>query len=211
MDAAARDRLSALAQAGEAIAYFGYGSLVNPYTHRTEITGYARASVHGWQRRWQGRPDDHPDPISLLSSSPDGAPDTWLHGLLVFDHVANLPALDQREAGYTRHRLNLDGVRCEHPVPVNCPVYIYEGNRPFRPHQRHAILQSYLDAVLQGYHLNYGEAGVRRFIEETAGRETPILTDRDAPRYPRAVSLAPGERELFDGLLTDCTFVQQLP
>ena len=210
MDADARDRLASLARAGEAIAYFGYGSLVNPYTHRTEIIGYAPASVRGWRRRWQARPDDHPDPIALLSSSRDAAPDAWLQGLLVFDHVANLPALDLREAGYTRHRLAPADVRCELAVPADCPVYIYEGNLPFRPEQKHVILQSYLDAVLQGYHLNYGADGVRRFIEETAGRETPILADRDAPRYPRAVSLAPGERELFDALLADCSFVQDL-
>ena len=58
-----------------------------------------------------------------------------------------------------------------------------------------------LDAVLQGFHLLYGEEGVRRFVGETEGFETSILRDRDAPLYPRSVQLEAGEAELFDRLV----------
>ena len=63
------------------------------------------------------------------------------------------------------------------------------------------ILQSYLDAVMQGFLAVHGEAGLRRFLAETHGFvETPIRPDRENPAYPRAVSLSDAERALFDAL-----------
>ncbi|MBE7186283.1 MAG: gamma-glutamylcyclotransferase, partial [Methylobacterium mesophilicum] len=64
-----------------------------------------------------------------------------------------------------------------------------------------AILQSYLDAVLQGFLAVHGEAGLRRFVSETQGFETMVIRDRAKPRYPRSVVLQPGEAERFDQLL----------
>ena len=63
------------------------------------------------------------------------------------------------------------------------------------------ILQSYLDAVLQGFLTEHGEDAVARFIRETDGFHLPILRDREHPIYPRAVELPPHERDLFDRLL----------
>ena len=65
------------------------------------------------------------------------------------------------------------------------------------------VLQSYLDAVMQGFFALYGEAGVRRFVEETEGFETTLLCDRERPLYPRSVTLHDGERALFDELVAE--------
>ena len=101
------DDINTLAAAGELIAYFGYGSLVNPATHRTPVLGYVPAKLRGWRRAWVARSDwDRTLPIALLSASPSHG-DDLLDGLLVFDHVSSLPSLDEREVGYQRHQISL--------------------------------------------------------------------------------------------------------
>jgi len=205
------DMIRQLADDGKLIAYFGYGSLVNPYTHRTEIITYCRARVPGWRRAFRARPDLDPEKIAFLTSSPltqHGG--SFLDGLLVFDHVDNLPALDIREAGYDRHQLGADEIETERDVPAGCPIYIYEGMALARPDLRHAILHSYLDAVLQGHHLIYGIDGVDRFLSTTGGLDLPVLRDRERPRYPRAISLDPAERAMIDAKTAHMAFIDQL-
>lgn len=189
-----------LAEEGALIAYFGYGSLVNPNTHRTNIVHYERAQLRGFARSWQARPDASDMPIALLSAS-SSQPTSVLDGLLVFDYSENLTSLDEREAGYDRLQLTSDQLSLagDGKLP-NCPLYVYSARVPFAPNQPHSILQSYLDAVLQGYLHQYGEDGARNFIERTARFETPLLEDRDAPHYPRAVKLSADEAAFIDAL-----------
>ena len=82
------------------------------------------------------------------------------------------------------------------------PVYVYEAD-PDIPHHPEPpkILRSYLDAVLQGFLAEHGKEGVRRFIEETEGFDTPVHDDSHAPLYPRAVELNSHERTLFEAAL----------
>lgn len=47
------------------------------------------------------------------------------------------------------------------------------------------ILQSYLDAVPQGFHTVRGVESLARFFAETDGSETRLHADRDCPVYPR--------------------------
>ena len=63
------------------------------------------------------------------------------------------------------------------------------------------MLLSYLDAVVQGYLREYGEAGADRFFATTDGWEAPFLNDRAAPRYPRHQQLAPDETAFVDDRL----------
>lgn len=187
---------------GEVFAYFGYGSLVNRSTHRTEPFGAVRASVRGWRRRWQGRPEGGGEPISLLSVMPESDPEHRLAGLLVFDRLENLPALDQRECDYLRRRIEPGSIAMSVELEVDVPIYIYEGKPEDSRSAGHGILQSYLDAVLQGYLREYGPDAVRQFIAEThAFDNTPIFRDRDRPRYVRSVSLGEDEARLFDDAL----------
>lgn len=194
------DELAELAKEGGLIAYFGYGSLVNPATHRTNVLHYERARLRGFSRQWQGRPDSADQPIALLSSAPSNA-DDLLDGLLVFDRLENLTALDEREAGYDRLDVQRsDMFLVNGNVLPDCPLYVYSGRKPASPDKEHFILQSYLDAVLQGYLHQYGIEGARNFIVRTSAFDTKLLTDRDSPRYPRAVELSHEEAAHIDAL-----------
>lgn len=197
------DELQQAASRGEVFAYFGYGSLVNRDTHRTEIFGAVRASVRGWRRHWQGRPQHVDDPISLLSVKAENDPEHDLPGLLVFDRVENLPDVDEREFNYHRRVVEPESIIVSIDLVPEVPVYIYEGKAEIAPDTGHAILQSYLDAVLQGYLFEYGKEAVRRFIADThAFDATPVIRDRHAPRYMRSVTLQEEEARLFDEALT---------
>lgn len=182
------------------IAYFGYGSLVNRATHRTGIIHAVPARLVGWRRCWRPRPDVPGFPAALLSIREEKG--ACCDGLLVFDHLENLAALDEREARYRRLALSLEDLETAMPVPGDCPVYVYVAEPDIPPHpQPPKILQSYLDAVCQGFLHVHGEEGLRRFINETDGFDTLIHADRLEPFYPRAVSLLDQERILFDTLL----------
>jgi hypothetical protein len=122
-------------------------------------------------------------------------------GLLVIDRAENLPAVDLREACYRRVELEAGALDVAGSVPA-CPIYVYEAvPLPTFSGREPRILQSYLDAVLQGFLAVHGEAGARRFVEETDGFETVLHLDRQEPLYPRAVRLSEVERLLFDGLV----------
>ena len=49
------------------VAYFGYGSLVNRATLRTEIVDMVPARLSGWRRCWRHRPDMPGFPAALLT------------------------------------------------------------------------------------------------------------------------------------------------
>lgn len=191
---------------GPIVAYFGYGSLVNRNTLRTRYVDAQPARLSGWRRCWRPRhSDDMSDGeqvSSLLSARQhDGHA---IDGLLVYDRVDNLRAVDEREARYDRVTVSLDDLELDVPVPDDCPVYIYEAHTntalydPGDP-----ILQSYLDAVMQGFMHEFGETGVRHFLHSTDGFDRPVRSDRDDPVYSRAVELPNHQRELFDDLLME--------
>lgn len=184
------------------IAYFGYGSLVNRATLRTEIVHAVPARLSGWRRSWRPRPDMPGFPAALLTvRAEEGAS---VDGLLVFDRAENLPAVDRREAHYDRKVVTHDRLASDHVLPEGLPVFVYEARAeiPFAEHEP-PILQSYLDAVLQGFLIEHGASAVARFIAETENFHLPILRDRDAPIYPRSVMITPDEQAMFDRLLED--------
>jgi hypothetical protein len=197
--------LERLAAAGALVAYFGYGSLVNRETLRTRIVAAAPARVAGWRREWQPRPElaldaDRAVHASLLTVRP--APDSAIDGLLVFDHLENLAAVDLRENDYQRRHVPEAALSlAAGTLPRGCPAYIYEADPPEAEGEPCPILQSYLDAVLKGFYREHGLRGLEEFIAVTGNFDTPILTDRDWPIYPRAVILSEEDRALFDRLL----------
>lgn len=187
----------ALAQAGQVVAYFGYGSLVNPATLRTKFLAIRRAEVFGWRRFWLSRSETE---IALLSALRD--PGHATQGVVVYDHADHLAAVDEREAGYVRRTVDLAGLAVDR-APAKAPIHIYEAIEPSKTAAATGalILQSYLDAVLQGFLSLYGREGVERFVTETQGFETEILCDRHAPRYPRSVLLGAQDAAFFDALV----------
>lgn len=178
------------------VAYFGYGSLVNRATHRTEIVDAVPARLKGWRRRWQ--PNEKGSDRALLSVRRDAGATT--DGLLVIDRAENLPAIELREQGYRRVTLTANDLEISGATSFEGPIHVYEGLEEGPSAPLH-IFQSYLDAVLQGFLHEYGEAEVRRFVYETEGFDAAVLTDREGPLYPRAVVLSAAERTLFDALL----------
>jgi len=196
------DDIETLAKNGGLVAYFGYGSLVNRNTLRTNIVHAIPARLHGWRRLWRARPDMPGFPAALLSVRlEEGAS---VDGLLVFDRLDNLPAVDLREVHYDRRSVLPEHVGTRTPLPHECPIFVYEAQHevPLHP-EPPLILQSYLDAVMQGFLVEHGEEGVRRFVRETHHFDTPIYKDRAAPSYPRAVTLNTSEAGLFDWLLAE--------
>lgn len=191
------------------VAYFGYGSLVNRATHRTDIVSAHRARLNGWRRFWRPRPDMPFDaaratPVSLLTVGPAG--DGGIDGLLIVDRADNLAAVDEREARYVRRLLAADALTMvdEVDLPGDCPLYVYEAHADVpEPDGVCPIYQSYLDAVLQGFLCEYGEQGMRDFVFGTGNFETPVLADRAQPNYPRSVRLDAGERSLIDAALAE--------
>ncbi|MEQ8589714.1 MAG: gamma-glutamylcyclotransferase family protein [Roseitalea porphyridii] len=204
------------------VAYFGYGSLVNRATLRTGIVAAHRARLKGWRRTWRSRPDGGPSPARTASAgvtpsflSAGRAADAAIDGLLIVDYAHNLAAVDAREFHYHRRRISLDdlefaelsgiagsGLHETHGPGSGIALYVYEG-RTDLPHAPGPapILRSYLDAVMQGFLREFGEAGLHRFVAETGAFHTPIHEDRDAPLYPRAVTLSADEADLFEAAL----------
>ncbi|MEQ8401298.1 MAG: gamma-glutamylcyclotransferase [Roseitalea porphyridii] len=201
--------LTTLAARKDVVAYFGYGSLVNAHTHRTHVIHCERAHLSGFGRRWQERSDRSRYPVSFLSAYHADHGAAELSGLLVFDHVESLPSVDEREHGYDRVRLDRSQLRLEREgadLP-DLPYYVYVARPPARGGAQHHILQSYLDAVLQGYLHQFGEPGARGFVKSTAAFDTPIVRDRASPLYPRSVKLAPDELALIDEVTADLNHV----
>ena len=119
----------------------------------------------------------------------------------MFDQISNLPALDEREGGYDRRVVQARDIDLEIDFEFEGPIYIYEARPPAHEGRRHGILQSYLDAVLQGYLKEYGADHVHRFLADTHAFHAPVIRDRHAPRYSRHVETSDEERGLFDELL----------
>ncbi|MDD9909932.1 MAG: gamma-glutamylcyclotransferase [Ahrensia sp.] len=189
------------------IAYFGYGSLVNLNTLRTDYVSAYPATLRGWERVWLPRPKlagsfAPVEGLAFLSARPN--PASVIDGMIVIDRAASLPALDQREALYRRHRIDmaqLTLVSPAHEAATNLPLFMYVADVELADQPAPQILRSYLDAVFQGYLMHFGPDGVRRFINTTANFDLAITEDRDAPIYPRAVATTDEELSLFDQLL----------
>lgn len=157
---------------------FGYGSLVNLGTHSHVSAGPVR--LDGWRRAWV-----HTDlrPIAFLTALPgEGS----IEGLALDIAPEDRAGLAAREAAYDAVP---DGALTVFTIPVV---------RQSRLAELHPILLSYLDVVVQGYLTHFGTEGVARFFETTGGWDAPVLDDRTAPRYPRAMALDPQERALTD-------------
>lgn len=170
--------------------FFGYGSLVNRDTH-----GYVaarRARLRGWRRAWcytalHTRP--------FLTAVP--CPISTIGGLVAQVPGADWRALDIREAGYARLPLGSElSVEGAHAAPTQ--IYAVPAADMTEPAGHQPILLSYIDVVFQGYLREFGPEGIARFIATTDGWDTPVLDDRDAPRYPRHQILSPAERGAVD-------------
>ena len=188
---------------GNAFACFGYGSLVNRQTLRTDYLACVPARLRGWRRHWQSRGTD----VQLASGQQVALLSVHRHdefeidGMLILERIENLAVLDKREERYERVRIGRDDLvlpSAEIGIDLPDDLYVYVGRPQPQESEPSMLLQSYLDAVLVGFLNEFGEAGLDRFFATTVGFDRPLIVDRDAPRYPRAVKIAPEIAVEFD-------------
>jgi hypothetical protein len=139
-------------------------------------------------------------PAALLTIGPEAG--AGCDGLIVIDRLGNLAAVDAREARYERVEMPRVAFDLKADLSGVSSLFVYVAQEHLPGHcEPPAILRSYLDAVMQGFSAEHGDAGLERFVAETDAFDLPITEDRDAPIYPRAVFVTPAERMRFDGLV----------
>ncbi len=186
---------------GETVAYFGYGSLVNLSTLRTPYIAAFPATLRGWERVWLSRPSvpgsfAPVDGLAFLSARKNAGIE--IDGVVIVDRTDSLEAVDQREALYRRHRIQLTDITIHRDEPFYMPLFMYVADTPPPAGHDSRILRSYLDAVFQGYLTHFGEGGLQRFMDTTANFDLSICEDRAEPVYPRPVKTSKTERALFE-------------
>ncbi|MFB9885810.1 gamma-glutamylcyclotransferase family protein [Balneatrix alpica] len=176
--------------------YFGYGSLVNGDT-RPRDTLASPYRLQGWKRQWRHRIMLAQGGHCALTVAPCAT--TSITGVLVQSPLVHLSALDERELGYNRIELPCASSN------LGEPAYIYQSQTDYFDwaDERHPILQSYVDVVVCGYLNTFGKEAAIDFIRTTEGWHCPVLNDRAAPRYPRAIQFKPGQQAQVDQLLQE--------
>jgi cation transport protein ChaC len=185
----------------DTVVYFAYGSLVNRYS-RPEHTHAVPARVTGWVREWRHCLKTPRGKVCALTAA--RRPGAEVEGVMVFDRWENLAEVDGREVGYRREQTLVQRVAGAAP-PVATDAFIYVSTGPYTQwgSTEYPIWRSYLDCVIAGYIDVWGSPGAARFIASTVGWEAPLLDDRDAPKYQRAVTLTATMRNLIDQLLEE--------
>ncbi|MFT6459512.1 gamma-glutamylcyclotransferase family protein [Pseudophaeobacter arcticus] len=170
--------------------FFGYGSLVNTATH--DYLDPQPARLSGWRRRWC-----HTALRDVAFLTVEPAPEVEIDGVIAAVPNADWQALDAREFAYDR--LPADH-QIRHSLPDHTEISLYAvpPEAQTQGSDRHPILLSYLDVVVQGHLQVFGAAGVEAFFASTRGWEAPILNDRQQPRYPRHQVLSASEQRLVD-------------
>ncbi len=192
----------------EKICYFGYGSLVNEETLPSGTTVIA-GQLSGWKREWRGcskgkAGNGRMSGIGVCALGVRREEGAVIRGAMVLDTKANLPALDKREWHYSRQSLENGSFVPDsgEDVPANSFLYQVQQQHAHWGNEEHPILQSYVDCVMAGFHRLWGLEGLQHFVETTDGWEhVPVLNDRDAPYYPRAVVLPEELARTIDELL----------
>ncbi|WP_171234898.1 gamma-glutamylcyclotransferase family protein [Ruegeria sp. HKCCA6837] len=173
--------------------FFGYGSLVNLATH--DFPDPRPAKLKGWRRAWR-----HTDlrPVAFLTAVPD--PEAEIEGMIAHVPKNDWAALDQREWAYDRIPAT---EAISHPLSheVEIAVYAVPHDRHNAPSNRHPLLLSYIDVVVQGYLRAFGQDGADRFFATTDGWDAPVVNDRTEPKYPRHQQLKPDETAFVDDRL----------
>ncbi len=173
--------------------FFGYGSLVNRNTHDFEDAHPAQ--LRGWRRIWR---HTNLRSVAYLTVEPDSSAE--IDGLIAHVPNGDWAALDLRERAYDRVAV-FDNVSHTKDEDISVAVYTVPHGKHGTPTVEHPLLLSYIDVVVQGYLKVFGEAGVERFFDTTAGWSAPVMDDRSNPIYPRHQRLSEKERGLVNSNL----------
>ncbi|MCB1330597.1 MAG: gamma-glutamylcyclotransferase [Maritimibacter sp.] len=170
--------------------FFGYGSLVNRRTH--SYPDARKARVAGWRRAWRKSPLRQRPYLTVV---PD--PGSEVLGLVAKVPGADWAALDDREHAYERRDVT-GAVTHQLGAGVEVALYALAAAGQENPGEDHPLVLSYIDAVVQGYLVEYGIDGVGHFFATTSGWHVPVLDDRAHPIYARAQVLNMTERDVVD-------------
>lgn len=204
------------------IACFGYGSLVNRAT-RPAGEWSCSARLSGWQRVWSHRVARFGDLDGCSSlnirrhatrrtawnrsdsgAAPGNGDHAGIDGVVALVEAADLPALDAREAGYDRLMLPVSDFVLAEPIDASAiAVYVSQRTHDHPANDCFPLLQTYIDCVMAGFEDRFGEAGLLHFLATTDGWQSPVVNDRQAPRYARAVELPAERLRWFDSLLQE--------
>jgi hypothetical protein len=180
----------------EEIAYFGYGSLVNEFTWARSYQKVP-AEIQNWRREWKHCVDASFGRICALTVSRELS--SRIQGVFIKCSLSELKAVDNREIGYERVEMPIDDV-VDRPDTLPSRLFIYRSTpASYRLGSReYPLWLSYIEVVMDGYLQTFGDAGLDRFIATTSYWATPILDDRELPKYPRARQLPVERRLLFE-------------
>jgi hypothetical protein len=184
----------------ETVGIFGYGSLVNRSARRHQIDA-RELDLRGWRRSWTHCVETERGGVCALTIVPSA--NEGVRGVLLDFPRAELPALDARELGYRRIAISRDATGACGDKSSDQDMFTYVSTEAAsRPGSREfPIWRSYLECVLAGYYDLGGVAAVREFLATTRGWGVPILDDRNAPKYMRAVMLSDETRRRLDELI----------
>ncbi len=184
---------------------FGYGSLVNAKTRKNDADT-VKVELRGWRRAWRHIAELDGEQFCGLTIEPDETKNIF--GVLIRAEAAHFEEIDERERNYRRFQLKEDICVAEdrpaRDLSFNNCCHAYETLESHALGETHdvPILQSYLDVVLDGFLDGFGEEGLLNFLTTTDGFDAPILNDRKAPLYPRALKIDLSRLEKFDKLVS---------
>jgi hypothetical protein len=181
--------MSGTSSTSNAVAYFGYGSLVNELTwlqsERRHPERYP-VEVQNWTRQW-GHCLDTPQGSGCVLTAVERA-GSRIQGILICCDAADLAEIDAREDGYDRiELLHRDVLSSLSDLPEKLYIYKSKPSQYRLGGANYPIWYSYAEAVLHGFLTVFKTAGVDAFIRSTSGWTVPVIDDRDKPQYRRAL------------------------
>lgn len=181
--------------------FFGYGSLVNRHTH--DYPDARAASVRGFRRVWR-----HTKLREVAYLTVEEAPGHEIDGLIASVPGGDWAALDLREAAYQRRLVAAEDIRHDHPEVISVEIYQTRAADEAAPSVRYPVLLSYVDTVIAGFRDVFGDEGVTRFFATTDGWDIPVVDDRAAPIYARAIRPDAAVRHRVDEALDGFSVVR---
>lgn len=190
------ERTLAHTPSGKELAYFGYGSLVNPDA-RSRSAVAIPAVARGWIRQWRHCSDEG---VKMCALTVERRTGVTIAGVLLIEDEGAVAIVDEREYDYHRQSTPIQPATSP-AIQIPLDPFLYVANNPRWGDQECPILRTYVDCVLSGYIRTFGYDGAVEFAHTTEGWDCPIYDDRRAPLYPRAVTLSSSEREAIEEIL----------
>ncbi|EAQ65069.1 hypothetical protein MED121_10125 [Marinomonas sp. MED121] len=162
---------------------FGYGSLINATSRaKTGETGQVwPVKIAGYQRNWSVMSTE----FGMSSVAVIPLKGAYCNGVLIEINESEIPSFDERERGYERSQIQSEQLSAYQGQALpKGTIWIYHSHEIAQPTQECPIALSYVDVILSGC-LELGESFVQDFLSLTQGWHSPLINDRQTPRYPR--------------------------